>query len=143
MVPCEPLLFGHVLVKEQLTPACQHQTNGFTLSRPRDFISALSKDRDSSVDSRSDDNSQIFTAPEENEPANPTQDKSNNAGCISPDTSVVSTASRHQLSAQPEGQSSTASDSPPMSTMALDHSNTEFKDYCEVQSHGDTKQTER
>ncbi|XP_054868243.1 mucin-2-like [Amphiprion ocellaris] len=44
MAPCEPLLFGHVVVKEQLMPACHQQTNGFTLSRPRDFISALTRD---------------------------------------------------------------------------------------------------
>lgn len=44
MTPCEPLQFGHILVKEQLTPACHHQTNEFTLTRPRDFISPVSKE---------------------------------------------------------------------------------------------------
>ncbi|XP_042342019.1 mucin-5AC-like [Plectropomus leopardus] len=47
VAPCEPLLFGHMFVREQLTPDCHHQTNGFTLSRPRDFISAVTKERDS------------------------------------------------------------------------------------------------
>ncbi|XP_062274493.1 mucin-5AC-like [Scomber scombrus] len=153
-VPCEPLLFGHVLVKEQLTPACQHQTNGFTLSRPRDFISALSIEKDSSVDCGSDDNSQTFTKPEENvstsprdRSSDPAQDKSCKAVCISSDTFVASTASRHQLSAQPEDQSSTlgcsASDSPLMSTMTLDRSVTEFSDNCEILNLADTKETEK
>ncbi|XP_035535561.1 uncharacterized protein plekhg2 [Morone saxatilis] len=56
--PCEPLLFGHMFVKEQLTPACQHQTNGFTLSRPRDFITALTKEKDPSGENPSSSQAQ-------------------------------------------------------------------------------------
>ncbi|XP_067451674.1 serine-rich adhesin for platelets isoform X2 [Thunnus thynnus] len=151
MVPSDPLLFGHVLVKEQLTPACHHQTNGLALSRPRDFVSALTKERDSSVDCRSGDNSQTFTTPEENastslrcRSSSPAQDK---RYIISTDTSLTSTASRNHLSAQPEDQSSSlgcsASDNPLMSTTTLDRSVTEFRDYCEVLNHADTKETEK
>ncbi|XP_030600593.1 uncharacterized protein plekhg2 isoform X2 [Archocentrus centrarchus] len=62
--PVEPLLSG-MFVKEELTRTCHHQTNGFTLSRPRDFISAL-KERDSGVGCSSSENSQTSTTPEEN-----------------------------------------------------------------------------
>lgn len=53
-----------MFAKEQLTTTCQ-QTNGFTLSRPRDFISAL-KERDSGVGCSLSENSQTSTTPEEN-----------------------------------------------------------------------------
>ncbi|KAM8769181.1 uncharacterized protein AB9X84_000166 isoform 1-T1 [Acanthopagrus schlegelii] len=110
MAPCDPLLFGHVLVKEQLTPASQHQTNGFTLSRPRDFISALTKERDSSVDCSSGDNSQTSTTPG----GNPSTVLTNsyNSGYISSDAAE---GSRHRLRAQLQAQSScfsSASDDP-------------------------------
>lgn len=154
MAPCEPQLFGHVFVKEQLTPDCHHQTNGFTLSRPRDFISALTKERDPSVDCRSGDNSQTFTTPEENasssvsdRSSNPAQDKSYNPGFVSTETSLDSTASRHHVSAQPADQSSnldcSASDIPLTSTMTLDRRGTEFRDNCKVLNHADTKETEK
>lgn len=110
MAPCDPLLFGHVLVKEQLMPASQHQTNGFTLSRPRDFISALTKERDSSVDCSSGDNSQTSTTPG----GNPSTVLTNsyNSGYISSDAAE---GSRHRLRAQLQAQSScfsSASDDP-------------------------------
>uniref|UniRef100_A0A8C4GWH1 Pleckstrin homology domain containing, family G (with RhoGef domain) member 2 n=1 Tax=Dicentrarchus labrax TaxID=13489 RepID=A0A8C4GWH1_DICLA len=75
---CEPLLFGHMFVKEQLTPACQHQTNGFTLSRPRDFITALTKERDPSG---------------ENPSSSQAQANSSNSGYPSAASSWTSTAS--------------------------------------------------
>ncbi|KAM7398799.1 hypothetical protein PAMP_018109 [Pampus punctatissimus] len=133
VIPCEPLLFGHVFVKEQLT-------DGLTLSRPRDFISALTKDRDSSVDCRSGDNCQTFTTPEENastsltDRSNPAQGQSSNPGYIAADMSLASIGSRHHPSAQSKDQSSSlgcsAGDSPLVSTMTLDHSDTEFRDCC-------------
>ncbi|KAM7412502.1 hypothetical protein PAMA_020062 [Pampus argenteus] len=134
VVPCEPLLFGHVFVKEQLT-------DGLTLSRPRDFISALTKDRDSSVDCRSGDNCQTFTTPEENASTSLTDRSSNLAqgqtsdpGYISADMSLALIGSRHHLSAQSEDQSSSlgcsAGESPMVSAMTLDHSDTEFRDCC-------------
>ncbi|KAM9317870.1 uncharacterized protein KZ484_022305 [Pholidichthys leucotaenia] len=54
--PCEPSLFNHVLVREQITPPHHQQTNGVTLSRPRDFISALTKERDIVLSSSSSEN---------------------------------------------------------------------------------------
>ncbi|KAK5904203.1 hypothetical protein CesoFtcFv8_005791 [Champsocephalus esox] len=52
--PCDPPLIGQVFEKEDRTPACQSQSNAFTLSRPRDFISALNKERDSMTQNQSD-----------------------------------------------------------------------------------------
>lgn len=104
MTPCDPLLFGHVLVKEQLTPACQHQTNGFTLSRPRDFISALTKERDSGVDCSSGDNSQTSTTPGGN--PSTVLPNSYNSSYISSDAAE---ASGHRLRAQLRDQSSSFS----------------------------------
>ncbi|KAF7650690.1 hypothetical protein LDENG_00121720 [Lucifuga dentata] len=65
MLPCEPLMFGHAFVRDELPPACQHHTNGFTLSRPRDFISVLSKERGFSVTYKSDKDSLTSTNPGE------------------------------------------------------------------------------
>lgn len=119
MAPCEPpVLFGHVFVKEQLTPACHDQTNRFTLSRPRDFISTLAKERDSSVDCRSDENPQTLTTSLENSPT------LQRDGYTSTDLSAASTASRHHLRTQPEDQS------PLMSTLTSDCQVTEFRDSC-------------
>ncbi|XP_073341024.1 uncharacterized protein [Pagrus major] len=121
MGPCDPLLFGHVLVKEQLTPACQHQTNGFTLSRPRDFISALTKERDSIVDCSSGDNSQTSTTPG----GNPSTVLANsyNPGYISSDAAE---ASGHRLGAQLRDQSSSSSST----------STSKIRDYCSTSSTG-------
>ncbi|KAF0030947.1 hypothetical protein F2P81_017678 [Scophthalmus maximus] len=55
--PSEPRLFG------QPTSASHHQMNEFTLSRPRDFIFALAKERDSSVGCRLFVNPQTSTIP--------------------------------------------------------------------------------
>lgn len=127
MAPCEPLLFGHVLVKE--TPACHHQTNGFTLSRPRDFISALTKEKDSNSGCISAENSQTSSTSGENAS---TQASSYNSGFISTDTS------RPHLRTQTEDQSSSmccsASNNPLTSTMTLDDRVTEFKDYSPTSS---------
>ncbi|TKS80563.1 Pleckstrin -like proteiny domain-containing family G member 3 [Collichthys lucidus] len=116
VAPCEPLLFGHVLVKE--TPACHHQTNGFTLSRPRDFISALTKEKDCTSGCISAENSQTST-----------QAGSYNSGFTSTDTS------RLHLRTQPEDQSSSmccaASNNPLTSPRT-----TEFKDYSSTSSTG-------
>ncbi|KAK9520403.1 hypothetical protein VZT92_020293 [Zoarces viviparus] len=114
MNPCDPLLSGHAFVKEQ--PACHPQTNGVTLSRPRDFISALAKERDC----RSSDNLQTSR---ENPP-------SYNRGFNSSDSSSTSAASEHHVTAQAEDQS------PLTSTMNLDCSVTEFRDFCSTSSSG-------
>ncbi|XP_054455178.1 serine/arginine repetitive matrix protein 2 [Anoplopoma fimbria] len=113
MTSSEPLLFGHVFVKEQ--PAC-HQTNGVTLSRPRDFISALAKERDC----RSSDNSQIHPSPEENPPS----------------YNRSSPASRRHVRTQPEEQSSSLSCSATHSPLSLDRRVTEFRDLCSNASTG-------
>lgn len=63
MEPVEPQSFGHVFVKEQMTT---QQTNGISLSRPRDFISALSRERDSGVGRTLSETSQTSTTPQEN-----------------------------------------------------------------------------
>lgn len=85
--PCEPVHFGHVFVKEQLSSACHHQTNEFTLSRPRDFISALTKDRES----RPGDSTQTTSPPAEEDP-----------------TAAQGDQSAARLGAQPEDQSSSS-----------------------------------
>nr|XP_033486481.1 mucin-12 isoform X4 [Epinephelus lanceolatus] len=138
--PCEPLMFGHVYVKEQSTPAC-HQTNGFTLSRPRDFISALSKEKDSSVGCRSGDNSQISTLPVENPPTSlkdqlSTQPQANsfNPRQTSTDMSSASAASRHHLRTQPEDQSS---------SLCCSSSNSTLTSTMNGEVYSDTEETER
>ncbi|XP_045929333.1 mucin-17 isoform X3 [Micropterus dolomieu] len=141
MAPCEPLLF----VKEQLTLACHQQTNGFNLSRPRDFISALTKERDSSVSCRSGDNSKVSTTPGENpstslrDPSsNQAQANSSSSGYTATDTSLASTESRHHIRTQPEDQHSSlccsARNSPLTSTMTLDSTVTKFRDYSSTSS---------
>ncbi|XP_026234121.1 uncharacterized protein plekhg2 isoform X3 [Anabas testudineus] len=105
--PCEPLHFGHVLVKEQLTPVCHHHTNGLTLSRPRDFISALTKEGDTSMGYRSDNKPQNFNTTGEN-PSAFLRDQlcgQAQANCCIPaydsaDKSLSSTPCGHDLSAQ-------------------------------------------
>lgn len=149
MAPCEPLLFGHVFVKEQLTPECHHQTNAFPLSRPRDFISALTKERDSSVGC---DNSKTSTTPGENpstshQSSSQAQANSYNPGYTSTDTSLASTASRRHLKTQPEDQSfslcCSASNRPLTSTMTLDCRVTEFRDNCSGKVYSDTEEREK
>ncbi|KAG7224445.1 hypothetical protein INR49_015075, partial [Caranx melampygus] len=116
MHPCEPVHFGHVFVKEQLTSACHHQTNEFTLSRPRDFISALTKDRDSSVGCRSGDFIQTISPPSGEDPSTVQRDQlsgqaqpnSVDTGCTSTDWRRASTATSGHLSEQPEDQSSSS-----------------------------------
>nr|XP_020514002.1 uncharacterized protein LOC110002689 isoform X2 [Labrus bergylta] len=110
VAPCEPLLFGHVFVKEQLTPTLPQQTSGIILSRPRDFISALTKERDSIVGCISDDICQYSTTPGENastllrdQSSIQTQNNSYNSGSCSAERS--STASRYPHKTQPEDQS--------------------------------------
>nr|XP_020478353.1 mucin-17-like isoform X2 [Monopterus albus] len=153
--PHESLLFGQLFVKEQVSQACLHQMNGFTLSRPRDFISALTKERDSSVGCRSADNSQISTAPGENPP---TSLRDQSPGYDPGYTST--TASKQRLSTQAEDPSSSlwcsATNIPLMSTMTLDCRVTECRDLCSASStsrqealgqnievYSDTEQPER
>lgn len=121
MEPCESLPVRHVSVEEQLTAACRHQTNGFTLSRPRDFIS--------STDYRSGDNSPTSVTPENkqntslrNQSSSLTQDESDR--CHSADMSSASTAAMHHPGVHPEDQGSSrgcsGTDSPVMVNLILD-----------------------
>ncbi|XP_078103280.1 uncharacterized protein LOC144515955 isoform X1 [Sander vitreus] len=155
LAPVEPLLFGHVFVKEQLAPACPHQTNGFTLSRPRDFISALTKERDSIVDCISGDNNQSSTRPGESLPTSPRDPSSSQAQAnnynpryTSTDTSMASTALGHHLRTQPEEPSSSlcfsSSNSPLTSAMNSDCRVTEFTDCCSNREvHSKTEEREK
>ncbi|XP_029284307.1 mucin-17-like [Cottoperca gobio] len=147
MAPCEPLQFDHVFLKEELTPPCHHQTNGFTLSRPRDFISALTKESDSSLGCKSSDNSQTSTTSGENQPTSlgdqlscQAQAHSCYPGYTSTDALFASTASRRHLKTQADDQSCSlccsASNSPLTSTGNFDCRVTEFRDYCSTSSTG-------
>ncbi|XP_069390953.1 platelet binding protein GspB isoform X2 [Paralichthys olivaceus] len=129
------------------TSARHHQTNEFTLSRPRDFISALTKERDFSLG----DNSQTSTSAVENQSTALRDQSSSQAHEVSP-------GSRHQLSA-PTGDQSTAlccsdTNNPSTSTMTLDRSIPEFRDVSSSTGRGgalnqnrafhtDTEATER
>lgn len=80
LVLCEPPLFAH------LSAVGHQQTNGVTLSRPKDFIAALTKERGSSC--RSSESSQTSSASWENsstlsrdQSPSQTRDNSNNSGC--------------------------------------------------------------
>lgn len=141
MTPCEPLQFGHILVKEQLTPACHHQTNEFTLSRPRDFIFAVTKEGDSSVGCRSGNKPQNFTITGENpstslrdQPSSQSQANRCNPGYAPADRSLSSTPCGHDLSTQAEDQNSSlfcsATNSSLMSTMSLHCRVPECRDFC-------------
>ncbi|XP_071387927.1 serine-rich adhesin for platelets-like isoform X2 [Centroberyx affinis] len=129
MVPCEPLLFGHVFVREQLSPPCHHQMTGYTLSRPRDFISALSQERDSLTSTLPRGN---LSTSLRGQFSSPSQDKSYNPGDACVDTHLTSTPSRDHLNTLPEDQSSnlgcSSSDSPLMSSM--DHGSSLFRKCC-------------
>ncbi|XP_068172613.1 serine-rich adhesin for platelets [Antennarius striatus] len=133
------------LVKEQLIALSHNQTNGVILSRPRDFISALSKERDSSVACRSGDKSQPspkpgehLTTPQSDQTSSQAQACSHNRRAASPDMPSVSKESRHDFKTQPEHQSSSScystSNSLLMSAAALDHRIAEFMDYCSASS---------
>lgn len=65
---CEPLLFSHVCKKEPMTASCAHQANRFPLSRPRDFISVLTKERDCSVSCNASENRGTLPTTLENSP---------------------------------------------------------------------------
>ncbi|XP_047247810.1 mucin-5AC isoform X3 [Girardinichthys multiradiatus] len=100
--PCKPQPLGHV------TPTCDQQTDGFTLSRPKDFICALTKPS---------------STPGET-PSSPNLAYSN-------DTAVSSTSSgpSHRPRTQPEDQGSKRTCSiPSVSTAALDGGCSEFRD---------------
>ncbi|XP_069017073.1 mucin-2 [Embiotoca jacksoni] len=129
MAPSEPLLFGHVFVREQLTPACHHQTSGFTLSRPRDFICALNNERDSSVG----ENAHTSTTPGENPLSSLARATGYDPGYTSTETP---SASAQHLRASPEDRSSgfcrSASNGPLTSTSALDCRIIEFRDSSAV-----------
>ncbi|KAM4627696.1 uncharacterized protein ACJ7VT_002650 [Polymixia lowei] len=128
---CEPLLFGHMFVREQL-PAAHHQTNGYTLSRPRDFISALSQEQCSNLGYHSSDTSNTSGTPRDNlqsttpghEVSNLPQDKSYNPGCSSTERPLTSSPLRDHLTSLPEERSSSlgcaSSEGALTSTMALD-----------------------
>ncbi|CAI5692541.1 unnamed protein product [Oreochromis niloticus] len=113
MEPVEPQLFGHVFVKEQLTTTCHQQTNGFSLSRPRDFISALTRERDSGVGHTLSETSQTSTTPQENpatllsnQSSSLTQVNSYEHRYTSPGASSSSTTTIQHLRTQAEDWSS-------------------------------------
>ncbi|XP_029923211.1 mucin-5AC-like isoform X3 [Myripristis murdjan] len=139
VVPCEPLLFGHVFVREQLSPPHHHQTSGYTFSRPRDFISALSQERDSIQASQSGSEASLSSATSrENLATLPrdqlsslAKDKSYSPGFASADIPLTSAPSRDQLQTRPEDQSSShgcsSSGSPQTSARSLDQGSTVFR----------------
>ncbi|XP_029374353.1 uncharacterized protein plekhg2 isoform X2 [Echeneis naucrates] len=158
MPPCEPLLFGHMIVKEQLISACQHQTNEFNLSRPRDFISALTKERNSIEAFRSADKSDTSCHTTGKYPSNSNKEKLSsqaeantyNLGCASIDCSLTSTIAKDSLSRSVEYLSPSlcysATKRPMAPTMTLDCGVTDFKDKCTTSSvgkGGDTGDTEK
>ncbi|XP_068441922.1 mucin-5AC [Clinocottus analis] len=75
----DPPPFGNMFVNEQPTP--HRQTNGVTLSRPRDFISALAQERDC----RLTDSFQTSTSPGESPPRHHFQASSPPTSTMSPD----------------------------------------------------------
>ncbi|XP_067363214.1 mucin-2-like isoform X2 [Channa argus] len=128
VAPSEPQLFGHLFVTEQLTPACP-QMNGFTLSRPRDFLSAVTKQKQS----RSRDNAQTSNVAGDQSSSEAQADCSNAVNTLT-QSSLASTASGPQHNAQAEDHSSTffcsATNSPSMPTMTLDCGVTELGKFC-------------
>nr|XP_043887646.1 mucin-17 isoform X1 [Solea senegalensis] len=99
--PCEPLLFGHTFVKELLTPAYHQQANKFTLSRPRDFISAGGCRSGVSSQMNSEENPST-TIREQS--SSEIQANTYIPGHCSTERAVASTAPRHHLRAQTEDQ---------------------------------------
>ena len=118
-LPCQPQPFDH------------YQRNGFTLSRPRDFISALSKDRDLSVGSFGEKSQSSTTSGESPSSLqrNPSlnQDQSDSTSTEAYSTSLESTL-QITTQAEPEGSSPSSSNSPSASTVALDSRDTESPD---------------
>ncbi|KAK5602718.1 hypothetical protein CRENBAI_002498 [Crenichthys baileyi] len=101
--PCKPQLLGHV------TPTCDQQTDGFTLTRPKDFICVLTKPS-----------------------STPGETPSSLNLAYSNDTTVSSTSSRpsHHPRTQPEDQGSKRTCSiPSVSAAALDGRCSEFRDF--------------
>lgn len=123
MAPCEPPLFS----QEQVNPSCHPHMGGINLSRPRDFVSALSKDRDSSVACSSGENSQTSTTSWEHSSRDqsPSQTQANSDTSGHTSTHMTSEASKYHLGTQPEDQC------PLMSTVTL-----EFSDYGFTSSAG-------
>ncbi|XP_034024121.1 uncharacterized protein plekhg2 isoform X2 [Thalassophryne amazonica] len=105
----EAVLLGQVFLREQMSPACHQPNNGFTLSRPRDFISAISKE---STDLRSAHNSLTSTTPLENPsvsqdwPSSHAKDKGYNHQQTSTDSSPASPAYRYNVHTQVEDRHS-------------------------------------
>lgn len=126
ITPGEPLHFGHILIKEQLTAACHHQTTEFTLSRPRDFISAVS----------SGNKAQNFYSSTSLRDQSSSQSQADlcSPGYAPADGSLSSTPCGRGLSAQAEDQSSSllcsAANSSLMSAVSLHDGDPECRDVC-------------
>lgn len=98
---CEPLLFSHVCNKEPVTASCAHQANRFPLSRPRDFISVLTKERDCSGSCNASENPGTLPTTLENSPTllkdqALSQAKSNSPGTESVDSQSAQLQYRRQ-----------------------------------------------
>ncbi|CAJ1066262.1 uncharacterized protein plekhg2 isoform X3 [Xyrichtys novacula] len=134
LAPCESLLFGHVFVKEQLTQTCQQQTNGVILSRPRDFISALTRERDDISQPLPGANLQ---SPTEDQIFFQAQNNGYNSEYVSAEKSSIPL--RYHSKTQPEDQNlslCSASISPLTSAMNLDSKANKFADNCSTSSSG-------
>ncbi|KAK2846551.1 hypothetical protein Q5P01_009550 [Channa striata] len=108
VAPCEPQLFGHLFVKEQLTPAL-HQMNGFTLQAQGFHLCRDQSSRQAQPDCY-------------------------NPGYTSPDRSLAPAASEPQHNTQAEDQSSSlfcsASNSSLMPNITLDCGAPELRGFC-------------
>lgn len=114
-----------LLVREQSAPHGHHLTNGFTLSRPRDFISALTKEQTSSKDCRSDGGSQSSIIQEEKVSTSQTSTVATNNSYdgrwSSSGVSSVSPDSRCHQRVQREDQSSSPGDPPGVVNLTVNH----------------------
>lgn len=101
----ESLLFSHVCNKEPVTASRAHQANRLPLSRPRDFISVLTKERDCSVSCNASENPGTLPTSLENSPTLLKGQALSQAKSSSPGTASVDSQS-----AQPEYRRQSASD---------------------------------
>ncbi|XP_041851116.1 pleckstrin homology domain-containing family G member 3 isoform X2 [Melanotaenia boesemani] len=112
-----------------VTPTCQLQTNGFVLSRPRDFISAMTRDNDSGV-ACLNGNSQISSFTGETPPPLPRIPSLSQNQTYTTSTETASSESSRNLRTQPEspGSGNVLSTSP----VALDGGRSKFSDVYSV-----------
>ena len=112
VIPCDPLEFGYALVTDQIAPQHHQQVNGYTLSRPRDFVSTLPLEPATNHGSISSNaSSSSSTSPRANTPtlvrgreSDMASDRSHGSEHASNETPSSATAAAHRdyLSALPE-----------------------------------------